>query len=143
MLAIFRKDPVYLDLLGQRDEIHERQLIAELSADEKRRLRMLDDRIGIERARVTESQQIEIAIIREILDRYRDNAEIRLGGLPMIVTDMLDFIRHDVLVFGIGILVFLIGLLFTFFIRARWVVLSILCCLMSVITMVGYLGMTH
>jgi predicted RND superfamily exporter protein len=143
LLAVFRKDPVYLDLLGQRDEIHERQLIAELSEDEKRRLRMLDARIGIERARVTEWQQIEIATIREILDRYRGNAEIRLGGLPMIVTDMLDFIRHDVLVFGIGILVFLIGLLFTFFVRARWVVLSILCCLMSVITMVGYLGMTH
>ena len=143
LLAIFRKDPVYLDLLGQRDEIHERQLIAELSEDEKRRLRMLDGRIGIERARVTEWQQVEIATIREILDRYRGDAEIRLGGLPMIVTDMLDFIRHDVLVFGIGILVFLIGLLFTFFIRARWVVLSILCCLMSVITMVGYLGMTR
>jgi hypothetical protein len=93
LLAVFRKDPVYLDLLGQRDEIHERQLIAELSEDEKRRLRMLDARIGIERARVTEWQQIEIATIREILDRYRNNAEIRLGGLPMIVTDMLDFIR--------------------------------------------------
>jgi len=143
LLAVFRKNPVYLDLLGQRDEIHERQLIAELSEDQKRSLKILDDRIGIERARLTERQQIDIATIREILDRYRGNAEIRLGGLPMIVTDMLDFIRHDVTVFGIGILVFLIGLLFTFFIRARWVVLSMLCCLMSVITMVGYLGLTR
>jgi len=143
LLAAFRKEPVYLDLLGQRDEIHERQLIAELSEDDKRSLKMLDDRIGIERARLTKRQQIEIATIRKILDRYRGNAEIQLGGLPMIVTDMLDFIRHDVLVFGIGILVFLIGLLFTFFIRARWVVLSMLCSLMSVITMVGYLGLTR
>jgi predicted RND superfamily exporter protein len=143
LLAVFRKDPVYLDLLGQRDEIHERQLIAELSEDEKRRLKVLDDSIGIERARLTKRQQVEIATIREILNRYRGNAEIRLGGLPMIVTDMLDFIRHDVMVFGIGILIFLIGLLFTFFIRARWVVLSMLCCMMSVITMVGYLGLTH
>jgi len=143
LLAVFRKDPVYLDLLGQRDGLHEKQLVSELSEDEKRSLRALDGRIGIERARLTERQQVEIATIREILDRYRGNAEIRLGGLPMIVTDMLDFIRHDVTVFGIGILAFLIGLLFTFFVRARWVVLSMLCCLMSVITMVGYLGLAR
>jgi predicted RND superfamily exporter protein len=143
LLAVFRKNPVYLDLLHQRDAIHERQLIADLSEDDQQTLKMLDDRIGIERARLTDRQQIEIDTIRKILDRHRGAAEIRLGGLPMIVTDMLDFIRHDVLVFGIGILVFLIGLLFVFFVRARWVVLSMLCCFMSVITMVGYLGLTR
>ena len=142
LLARFRKNSGYLDLLEQRDEFRERQLVAELSEDEKRKLRTLDDRIGVERARLTDRQQTEIATIREILDRHRGTADIRLGGLPMIVTDMLDFIRHDVVVFGIGILVFLIGLLFTFFVRARWVVLSMLCCLASVVIMVGYLGLT-
>ena len=43
--AFFGKNPTYLNLLRQRDEIHERQLIAELSEDEKRRLRILDDSI--------------------------------------------------------------------------------------------------
>jgi predicted RND superfamily exporter protein len=143
LLVQFRKNPVYLDLLRQRDQIHETQLVSELSADQQQTLSQLNDRIGIERALLTERQQTDIATIREILNRYRGNAEIRLGGLPMIVTDMLDFIRHDVMVFGIGILVFLIGLLFTIFIRPRWVVLSMLCCLMSVITMVGYLGLTR
>ena len=45
-------------------------------------------------------------------------------------------------VFGISMLIFLIGLMTTIFIRPRWVVLSMLSCFMSIIVMIGYLGLT-
>ncbi|MGI9308713.1 MAG: efflux RND transporter permease subunit, partial [Gammaproteobacteria bacterium] len=75
-----------------------------------------------------------------ILDRYRANADIHLGGLPMIVTDMLTYIMRDVVVFGSGILLILIVLLSVFFGRPRWVVLSLMCCGVSVAVVMGMLG---
>jgi len=143
LLTKLRLDPVYEELLNQRDALHERQLTINLSAEEQQALTVLNGQIKEQRAALTKRQQADIANVRDILDRHREHADISLGGLPMIVTDMLDFIRHDVTVFGASILIFLIGLLTTIFMRPRWVILSVLCCFASVLVMVGYLGLTN
>jgi predicted RND superfamily exporter protein len=143
LLARLRRDPVYDVLLGQRDTIRERQLVGRISADEQGRLDALNQEIKKLRVLLTQQQRADIATVREILDRHRNGADIRLGGLAMIVTDMLDFIRHDIAVFGIGILIFLIGLLMAIFSRLRWVVLSMLCCFSSVVIVTGYLGLAN
>lgn len=143
LLATFKQDAVYEALLRQRDEIRVRRLAGDISAEEQRILGDLDRQIGEQRASLTDRQKNAIATIRGILDEHRALAEIRLGGVPMIVTDMLDYILHDVVVFGIGILIFLIVLLITIFVRLRWVVLAMLCCLTSVLLMLGYLGLMN
>ena len=143
LLAKLQLDPVYEELLNKRDELNERQLTVNLSTPEQKELTVLNEEIKKQRAALTKRQQVDIATVRDILARYRDHADVSLGGLPMIVTDMLDFIRHDVTVFGASILIFLIGLLTTIFLRPRWVILSMFCCFASVIVMVGYLGMTN
>ena len=142
MLARFRLDPEFIDLLRQRDELREKQVFAELTDEEHARIRDLDRDIRELRVRVTEQQQADIERVREILDAHRGRAELRLGGLPMIVADMLDYIQRDVIVFGAGILVFLVGLMTTIFMRPRWVILSMLACFLSIIVMIGYLGLT-
>jgi predicted RND superfamily exporter protein len=143
LLGTFTKNPEYEALLSERDEIRVKRLAGELSTDDRQKLRELDQVIKKQRAILTQQQQKDIGAIRGILDRYRGQAEIRLGGLPMIVTDMLDYIRHDVIVFGISILIFLIVLLTVIFIRPRWVILAMLSCFVSVILMTGYLGLTN
>ncbi len=142
MLARFRLDPEFIELLRRRDELREKQVFAELLPDEQRQMSELDREIRELRVRVTARQQADIARVRAILDAHRGRAELRLGGLPMIVTDMLEYIKRDVIVFGAGILVFLIGLMTTIFMRPRWVVLSMLACFLSIVVMIGYLGVT-
>jgi predicted RND superfamily exporter protein len=142
LLARFRLDPEFMGLLAERDLLREAQVFADLSTDERRRMAELDERIRELRARVTARQQSDIASVRSILDVHRGRAELHLGGLPMIVTDMLEYIKRDVVVFGAGILVFLIGLMTTIFTRPRWVVLSMLSCFASIALMIGYLGFT-
>ena len=41
-----------------------------------------------------------IAEIRDVINRYGENAKINLGGIPMIADDMMSFIKSDILVFG-------------------------------------------
>jgi predicted RND superfamily exporter protein len=141
LLVSFRLDPEYLALIRERDLLREKGLASGLSPAEGREVDRLSLLIAERREVVTARQRADIAMIRQILDRYRDQAELRLGGLPMIVADMLDYILKDVVVFGAGILVFLVGLLSTIFIRPRWVILSLGSSLLSVVFMIGLLGL--
>ena len=49
-----------------------------------------------------------IVQIREIIKTYQDVAKIYLGGIPMIADDMMSFIKSDIIVFGLGVLFFII-----------------------------------
>lgn len=83
----------------------------------------------------------DIRAIREIIERYRDEAQLHLGGVPMIVDDILAFIRSDLKIFGLGMLCFLILALGMIFRSPRWIFLPMLCCASSAVTMMGLLGL--
>ena len=46
--------------------------------------------------------------IRQVIQSYGDVGKIYLGGIPMIADDMMTFIKNDIIVFGIGVFVFII-----------------------------------
>ena len=46
--------------------------------------------------------------IRDVIKRYGENAKIYLGGIPMIADDMMSYIKSDIIVFGIGVFIFII-----------------------------------
>ena len=79
--------------------------------------------------------------IRDVIKKYTVNAEIHLGGLPMITDDMMSFVKSDIVVFGIGVFIFIIITLWLIFKRIKWVVIPLLGCAFSVGTMVGILGL--
>ena len=79
--------------------------------------------------------------IRSVIKKYNVNAEIYLGGLPMITDDMMSFIQNDIMVFGIGVFIFIIITLWLIFKKIKWVVIPLLGCAFSVGAMVGILGL--
>ncbi len=81
-----------------------------------------------------------IAEIREIINKYGENAKIHLGGIPMIADDMMSYIKNDIVVFGIGVFIFIILTLWFIFRNIKWVVMPLLGCATSVIIMIGLLG---
>lgn len=82
-----------------------------------------------------------IVQVRAVMATPRDRAELHLGGIPMIVSDMIDFIRHDLLNFGLGVLAFLVVMLGVIFRRLRWIILPMGCCALVVLIMFGLLGL--
>ena len=83
----------------------------------------------------------DIAAIRGIMDNFRQDAELFLGGVSMIADDLISFIKNDLKVFGLGVLFFLILTLGIIFRKIRWIFLPILCCSFSAISMMGLLGL--
>ena len=90
--------------------------------------------------RMDKERHSDIVAVREIMDGYRQDAELFLGGISMITDDLITFVKKDLKVFGIGIVVFLIVALGVIFRKVCWVVLPILCCTLSVLAMIGILG---
>ncbi len=79
--------------------------------------------------------------IREIIKSYKNVGKIHLGGIPMIADDMMTFIKNDIVVFGIGVLLFIIATLWFVFRKIVWILIPISSCFFSVVIMIGLLGL--
>ena len=78
--------------------------------------------------------------IRQVIQSYGDVGKIYLGGIPMIADDMMTFIKSDIVVFGLGVLLFIVVTLWFVFRKLIWIIVPISSCLFSVIIMMGLLG---
>ena len=81
--------------------------------------------------------------IREVIKNYNQDANIFLGGIPMIADDMMTFIKNDIVVFGVGVLLFIIATLWFVFRKLIWIIIPISSCFFSVIIMMGLLGILN
>ncbi len=82
-----------------------------------------------------------ITQIREVIKGYEDVGKIYLGGIPMITDDMMSFIKSDIIVFGLGVLLFIIATLWFIFRKLIWIIVPISSCFFSVLIMTGLLGL--
>jgi predicted RND superfamily exporter protein len=82
-----------------------------------------------------------ITQIREVIKSYGDVGKIYLGGIPMITDDMMSFIKSDIIVFGLGVLLFIIATLWFIFRKLIWIIVPISSCFFSVLIMTGLLGL--
>tara|TARA_B100000963_G_scaffold101349_1_gene87647 strand:- start:7642 stop:10116 length:2475 start_codon:yes stop_codon:yes gene_type:complete len=82
-----------------------------------------------------------ITEIRDVITKYGENAKIYLGGIPMIANDMMSFVKSDIVIFGIGVFIFIIITLWLIFRNIKWVVMPLMGCATSVIIMIGLLGL--
>ena len=140
LLVLFKVDATYNTLLNKRDRLREKEVESGLTSEEAATLQSVERTFHEYHATVIAAENKDTEVVRGILDKYRDQARLFLGGARMIVADMISFIEHDLTTFGVGILGFLLAALVYFFRAVRWVLLPMSCCLISVIVMMGYLG---
>ena len=93
------------------------------------------------RDKIKEQNHKNILEIRDVIKSYDDIGKIYLGGIPMIADDMMSFIKSDIIVFGLGVLLFIIVTLWLVFKKLIWIIIPISSCFFSVIIMMGLLGL--
>jgi predicted RND superfamily exporter protein len=130
----------YFELLNQRDALRESVNAGNASEQEQQELEAVSEEFIRFTETLGEERDATIGQVRAILDDYRDQATIHLGGVPMIVADMIRFIKNDLSTFGLGVLAFLLLTLAIIFRQWRWVLVPLLCCGSTVWLMVGFLG---
>ncbi len=97
--------------------------------------------IEIYKDQIKKQNHQNILEIRDVIKSYEDIGRIHLGGIPMIADDMMSFIKSDIVVFGIGVFLFIIGTLWFVFRKLIWIIVPISSCFFSVIVMMGILGL--
>ena len=140
LLINFSGDNVYRDLVEHRNELRQKKAAGSLTAAERAELKRVAERFRQYRDEMRRRRHQDIGAIRTIMDQYRQDADLFLGGVSMIADDMITFIKNDLKVFGLGVMLFLILTLGIIFRRIRWICLPMLCCVVSAICMIGLLG---
>ena len=97
--------------------------------------------IEFNKDKIKKQNHKNILEIRDVIKSYEDIGKIHLGGIPMIADDMMSFIKSDIIVFGIGVFLFIIATLWFVFRKIIWIIVPISSCFFSVIIMMGILGL--
>ncbi len=134
-------DNIYIDLLKKRKNLRKKEADKALTSEETKELNLVIKQIKKHLDEVKTDRHRHIIIIRSIMDKYRDDAVLFLGGVNMISDDMISYVKNDLKIFGLGVLFILIVTLKIVFKRNRWVALPIICCAFSSISMIGLLGL--
>lgn len=141
--VIFQRDKTYLDLRNSRDALRKKELSTQLTRDEKNQLDQLSAQFKRYSSELMDEEAQIIATVRNILDRHRNHAKLHLGGVPMIISDMIGFIKHDIRVFGLGAVLIMLLLLFFIFRQPRWVILPVATAIATGFVTVGFLGLAQ
>jgi len=136
-----RDNPRYKELQVKRRDLLSRKKEGLLTAEEKKELGNTLEEYDVEKTHLDRLNHETIVRIREIMDGYRGFGTLHLGGVPMIADDMITFIKNDLIVFGFGVFVFLVGMLSIIFRSVRWVILPLTSCIYAGLLMIGLLGL--
>ena len=100
-----------------------------------------NEELEIYKDKIKKENHENIIEIREVIKSYKSIGKIHLGGIPMIADDMMTFIKNDIIVFGAGVLLFIIFTLWYVFRKIIWIIIPISSCFFSVLIMMGLLGL--
>ncbi len=129
-----------IELVRKRDALRAKRDAESLTPAEQEELEKITDEYLVLRTAAAESDSARVEIIRQIANKYRAHAEIFLGGVSMITSDMLTYIKNDLVIFGSVLVVFIILVLAIIFRQWRYIILPLGTCLISVALMLGWLS---
>jgi hypothetical protein len=89
---------------------------------------------------VNEALADAVQSIRTTMEGYRDNAQLFLGGVPMIRNDIITYIASDLVLFSLAVVLVMSIMLALIFRGIRWVLLPIGVSVTGALIMTGVLG---
>ncbi|WP_237055139.1 efflux RND transporter permease subunit [Microbulbifer sediminum] len=140
LLVNLELDQRGIELVRERDALRRKRNEEGLTEAEAARLEEVSETYLQHRTQEDLESRERVEEVRGILDGYRGDAELFLGGVSMITADMIAFIKSDLVVFGVGILLFIIVTLLIIFRQVRWVLLPLATCITTAVIMLGLLS---
>ena len=123
----FKNSPLYSNNLVSAD-LKTTALLIPLANDDPRTI--IDDEV----------LRLLIEKIRLTMDAYRDEATLYLGGVPMIRNDVIDFIKSDLVVFSLAVILTMTIMLTILFRKIRWVLIPITISVIGALFMTGLIS---
>jgi len=141
VIVYLKKDKKLNEFIKTKNNYFNLELEGELNSSQKKNRDVFNDKYSSYRSLYNQKNHQNIKEIRQVIKKYGESAQIHLGGLPMITDDMMSFVQSDIVVFGIGVFLFIIITLWLIFKKIKLVVIPLLGCVFSVGSMIGILGL--
>ena len=145
MQIVLKGNNEYDDLINQRYEILD--ILASKQPDTNANKQLLNNNLKLINQRISKLNDNEssfnsnlVADIRSILYNYRSDATLYLGGPTMITSDMMDYIRSDLVLFGTAVALIFAIMLYLFFGNIWLVTLPLTNALVTTFITAGFLG---
>ena len=92
------------------------------------------------KSEIDKKRNLFINKIRDILNKGNKNYSYYLGGVEMISSDVISFVKNDIFVFSASVILLIIFILFLIFRKIKWVFVILLSSAFGVYNMIGLVG---
>jgi len=146
----FTNNPVYVDQI-----INKEATVFSIIIYLKKNLELIKARENYENLIISKKEYLEIKTIndekrndlinniREIIKEANNKHSYYLGGVEMIANDVINFVKNDILIFSISVILIIILVLFFIFRQIIWVIICLLSSSYSIVIIFGTLGLTQ
>ena len=132
-----KDDLTYMELLTNRNKYLLLEQERALTQDEKLHYDAAKKAFKAYRDSTRDETHRLIETVRATLKPYKGESDLFLGGVIMIADDMISFVKDDIKIYGIAILVIMIAILWIIFRQIRFVVLPIIVSISAVVITTG------
>lgn len=141
LILNIKNDTKYFELLEKRNSLSAKEKEKNITKEEKIELEKILIEFKNYRDLIRKNDTQNIENIRSIIKNHETNGKIFLGGVNMIASDAISFVKNDLLIYGISLVLIFMFILWYIFRRIRWVVIPLLICFISIISTGGILGL--
>ena len=137
IMVNLKDDPKYTELLTNRNKFILLEQERDLSKEERVQFENAKIAFKAYRDSTRDDTHQLIENVRATLKPYKGEGDLFLGGVMMIADDMISFVKNDIALYGIAILVVMIVILWVIFREIRFVVIPIIVSISAVVITTG------
>lgn len=141
LILNIKHDAKYFELLEKRNALLVKEREKNISKEEKNELAKIIIEFKNYRDLIREKDAKNIEHIRNIIKNHEPNGKIFLGGVNMIASDAINFVKNDLYIYGFSLVFIFIFILWYIFRHIRWVIIPLVICFVSIISTGGVLGL--
>ena len=141
LILNIKNDEKYYELLEKRNSLLVKEKEKIITKEEKLELKKAIVEFKNYRDLIREKDTNNIENIRNIIKKYEANGKIFLGGVNMIASDAIGFVKNDLIIYGFSLVFIFIFILWYIFRHIRWIIIPLLICFISIISTGGILGL--
>ena len=134
-------DEKFNELLNERNELSLKEQNGTISAAENVKFEEVKAEFKRYRDELRVKEHENLERIKASIAKFNSQNSLFLGGANMIADDMISFVKSDLYIYGISVLLLLDFSLWLFFRQIRWIVLPMFICAVSVVFTTGIFGL--
>lgn len=143
LIVQLKSDPELSAAYRQRNTLRNQSKTQQFTSAERDQLKSVSMDYQTRLIGFQHRQTVLIGEVRQIMQSHQAQAFLFLGGVPMIASDSISYIKNDLIVFGAAALLVIVLILSIAFRQTTWVLVPLIVCAVTGYLMMCLLGLMN